>query len=471
MKTKLGGSMNIFKRNGTTSLSGLAKATVSTLAVTMLMAVSHPVFATTIEQSIEAAIGQSQKLEAERQKYISIRQSLGLATASNDLQANLVIKGSNTSTDRNNSTTSATRTTATISLSKQIYDSGETEASLASARNSISSAEANFSSVEQQLIFEVISAHLSVITSTEQFDIQKTNAKRLQAHTQAARIRLENGSSTPTRVAEAEARLARAQSDLIEAEASLASAKDEFNSLTGLPAENLSRPNMPVNLPESLSDAEKKARIQHPSIIAAELAVKAASNEFEVLKRSVLPKVKLSLSYAQTKEDTSSNDKNELSSSVELRTPFLVTNAVKAKDKELAAKSKQMKFRRDDAVRTTALGVRTAYRSYRASIAQQKAVKLEYQAAKLVDEGTASEVEFGMKTFLDQLDSEKALLDASLRVLTTDQAVQRSAYQLLLAMGELTTERLALELNFLPLDLISDPESRYTLPVPITRGE
>ena len=79
--------MNNFKRNGTTSLSGLAKATVSTLAVTMLMAVSHPVFATTIEQSIEAAIGQSQKLEAERQKYISIRQSLGLATASNDLQA------------------------------------------------------------------------------------------------------------------------------------------------------------------------------------------------------------------------------------------------------------------------------------------------------------------------------------------------------------------------------------------------
>ena len=113
--------MNIFKRNGTTSLSGLAKATVSTLAVTGLMAVSHPVFATTIEQSIEAAIGQSQKLEAERQKYISIRQSLGLATASSDLQANLVIKGSN-STDRNNSTTSATRTTATISLSKQIYD-------------------------------------------------------------------------------------------------------------------------------------------------------------------------------------------------------------------------------------------------------------------------------------------------------------------------------------------------------------
>ena len=100
--------MNIFKRNGTTSLSSLAKATVSTLVVTMLMAVSHPVFATTIEQSIEAAIGQSQKLEAERQKYISIRQSLGLATASNDLQANLVIKGSNTSTDRNNSTASAT---------------------------------------------------------------------------------------------------------------------------------------------------------------------------------------------------------------------------------------------------------------------------------------------------------------------------------------------------------------------------
>jgi len=463
--------MKISKLNGASPLYGLAKAAISGLAITLAMAVSQPVFATTIEQSIEAAIGQSQALESERQKYISIRQSLGLATAGNDLQTSLSLKGSNTSTDRNNSNTSSSRSTATVSLSKQIYDSGETDARIASARNSIASAEANFASIEQQLIFEVISAHLAVITSAEQFDIQKTNEKRLLAHTQAARIRLENGSSTPTRVAEAEARLARAQSDLIDAEATLESAKDKFTSLTGLPAENLSRPNMPVNLPESLTDAEQKARLQHPSIIASELAVKAASNEFDVLKRSVLPKVKLSLSYAQIKEDTSSNDKNELSSSIELSTPFLVTNSVKAKDKELAAKSKQAKFKRDDVVRTTTLGVRTAFRSYRAAIAQQKAVTLEYQAASLVDQGTASEVEFGMKTFLDQLDSEKALLDASLRVLTTEQAVQRSAYQLLLAMGELTTQRLALELNFLPLDLISDPESRYTLPVPITRGE
>ncbi len=430
-----------------------------------------PVFATTIEQSIEAAIGQSQKLESERQKYIATRQSLGLATASNDLQGTITLSGSNTNTDRNNNNTSNSRTTGTISLSKQIYDSGETEASLKAANNSILSAEANFVTVEQQLIFDVISAHLAVLTSYEEFDIQKKNQTRLQAHTQAARIRLENGSSTPTRVAEAEARLARAQSDLIEAEAALASAKDTFTSLTGLPAKNLKRPQMPTGLPTSLSDAEQKARVQHPAITAAELAVKAAANEFDVLKRSVLPKVKLSLSYAQTREETSSNDKNELSSSIELRTPFLVTNAVKAKDRELAAKSKQMKFKRDDVVRTTMLNVRTAYRSYRASVAQQKAVSLEYDAAKLVDEGTASEVEFGIKTFLDQLDSEKALLDASLRVLTTEQSVQRSAYQLLLAMGELTTQRLSLELNFLPLDLISDPESRYTLPVPIARGE
>ena len=56
--------MKIFKRNETTSLFGMAKAIVSPLAVILLMAISHPVFATTIEQSIEAAIGQSQKLEA-----------------------------------------------------------------------------------------------------------------------------------------------------------------------------------------------------------------------------------------------------------------------------------------------------------------------------------------------------------------------------------------------------------------------
>ena len=80
----------------------------------------------------------------------------------------------------------------------------------------------------------MISAHLDVLSAQKAFDIRDANERRLFAHTEAARIRLEAGTSTPTRLAEAKARLARAQSDKILAKSELQSAVEAYQSLTGL---------------------------------------------------------------------------------------------------------------------------------------------------------------------------------------------------------------------------------------------
>lgn len=424
-------------------------------------------YATSIEQSVQAALGQSPALEAQRLDYVKTRQAIDIARGNNDLTGNFSLTGADINEERPARSSHDQRITGTVSLSKQLYDFGEVDARVASAEDSLRASQARYDAAEQRLIFDVISAHLQVITAEQTLKIRKNNVERLKAHTQAARIRLENGSSTPTRVADAEARLARAQSDLIQAETDLISAQDAYLSLTALPANGLTRPQMPSGLPEALGDAEERALTQHPSIRSADLSVQAAQHEFEVLRKSILPKIKLGLSYSQQNQQGTAADKDTFTTSIELKTPFLVTDAVKAKDREIAAKTKQAKFNRDDTRRIVGLNVRKAFRDYRAARAQRKAVALEYEAAKLLNEGTGSEVEFGLKTFLDQLDTEQTLSDVDLRQFRTEQSVLTSAFSLLLNMGELSAENLALDTNLPPLDLISDPQSRYTLPVPI----
>ena len=63
----------------------------------------------------------------------------------------------------------------------------------------------------------------------------------MEAHVDAAKVRVQAGAATPTRLAEAEARLARAESTLI-ARTALRNAEDEFHSITGNEATKLAVP-------------------------------------------------------------------------------------------------------------------------------------------------------------------------------------------------------------------------------------
>ena len=154
--------------------------------------------------------------------------------------------------------------------------------------------------------------------------------RRLQAHTEAARIRLDAGTSTPTRLAEAEARLARAQSDKIVAEADLQTAFEAYQSLTGLDVQSLSGFDGPAVLPQSMADAEEQANAEHPSVIAAVLGERSSGLQFKILQQSVLPKVDFSVSATQTDRKGIAMDKSEVTTQLQLSTPFLVTEGTRS---------------------------------------------------------------------------------------------------------------------------------------------
>jgi outer membrane protein len=437
------------------------------------------------EDSLRAGLMASEVLEAERQAFVVARQAIATSKAKNNLTGNFALSGSHLQTDEKDSAggfTSSNKRVGAVTLKKQLYDFGEADSRMEAARYGMDSARASYMGAEQQVILDILSAHLKVITAQKAFDIRTANRERLDAQTQAENIKLDAGTSTPTRLAEAEARLARAVSDQILAEAELISAQEAYNSLTHNSLANSSLANsslannssdslgnfrlLPLNLekvtlPASLQDAEQMAIREHPSILAGLALEKQAAMEFQILKTSLLPKVNLSLSAVQNDQKGTSMDKDEVTTKLEFSTPFLVTEGSRAADRRAMAGLNQMRAQLAETRRVVGLAARKAYRDYQAAQGQLGSVEAEIRAARLVASGTASEVEYGLKTFLDLLDAEQLLSDTELRLVQTQEAIVLNGYRLLQATGQLSVE-MFLPADILPaLDSINDPASRY----------
>ena len=317
----------------------------------------------------------------------------------------------------------------------------------------------------------LITAHLDVITVREEASIRKSNIARLIAQRDAAEIRLANGSATPSDVAETNARLARAYSDDVLTDSTLIDAEETYLSLTGLSAGELVTPLVPAELPPTITAAEEKAEQNHPEILSAIAAEKVARLQFPILQSSVKPTVNFSLSASSLDQTATTADKEELSATLTFSTPFLVTNATRSMAREALSSHNQSKFTVTEQKRTTRLAVRTAFRAFQAFQGQLDAVMSENTAAQLLAENAAIEVEFGVKTLLDQMDAEQSLFDASLRMVQTKQAVLLNAFKLVQAMGSLSPELFDLTEKNIDLDLIPDPSSRYPYMLPISVGE
>jgi outer membrane protein TolC len=156
-----------------------------------------------------------------------------------------------------------------VTLSKNLYDGGQTKEKMRLAEINLQKASAIYAKTEQGVILGTIEAYLNVLKAGREVKLHARNLTRLKAHVNVAKIRVDAGSATPTRLAEARARYARAQSDAILAETRLTNAEDSFRSLTGKDARDFIEPSITGNLPIDLLDAETKAQEGHPDILAA----------------------------------------------------------------------------------------------------------------------------------------------------------------------------------------------------------
>ena len=423
-----------------------------------------------LQESLVAGMERSDSLMAARQDYIATRQQIGIAGAGNDLSGTVTVTGTQTETDRKNQSggfESSQSMSSRIAISKQLYDSGEIDARITAANYAIASSVASYQAAEQRTILALIDAYLTLLTSTQSLALQEENVARLEAQTKATQIRLEAGTTTATRLAEAKARLARAQSNLIGAKAQKETAFETYYSLTGLSGEDLSLPDLLGDIPASLQEAEEQAIKNHPDMKVAHANERSMRAQFDVLARQVLPKVNFTLSATDSEAKGTLSDKLDVKGELKLTSPFIVTNGSRAKGKETYAKLERAKYQLADTRRQVGLEARSSLRALKASKAQQKAVSAELEAALLVAEGTSAEVEYGQKIFLDALDAEQSVSDAKLRLLQSQRDIMLNHYRLLAATGMLSATNVGIGDIIIPLEETADARDVFTGLLPL----
>ena len=136
-------------------------------------------------------------------------------------------------------------------------------------------ASASYAKSEQTVILKAIEAYLDLSKARREVRLHQENLTRLEAHVNAAKIKVEAGAATPTRLAEAKARYARAQSDALLAKTQLHNAEDSFHSLTGKSVHGFCSSRW-RNLPDMLK-AETVAQSEHPDVLFAVAAERAAN--------------------------------------------------------------------------------------------------------------------------------------------------------------------------------------------------
>ncbi len=403
-------------------------------------------YAYDLETTLQQVLNNSDVIGSTRQNWIAARENVATKNATKEWSADVSLTGKHSQTETSNSSSFSGNNTGTISatLSKNIYDGGQAKENTAVEKINLDIETANYYKTEQEVLLGAIKSHLAVIKSQKELKLKQNNFERMLAHVEAAKIKASAGAATPTRLAEAESRAAKARSSLLLAKNALENAYDDYNSLTGLDPSELSLPKFNYPLPSSLSEAEIIGQKEHPEMLAARSKEELAKKSFDTLIASVSPSLSLDFSASDTFANGTANDKTVFSAQLKFSSPLMVTPATRAKSRNLSAKLNSSKLDAKETARSVKLNIRKSFRLLETAKANIGAVDAEVAASRMLAEGVKNEFEFGKKTILDLQDAEQDLNDAELRYVIAQHDLLVSSYEFQASIGRLTSDTLGL---------------------------
>ncbi len=339
--------------------------------------------------------------------------------------------------------------TQKIVATQQVFSGGGTVALMNQADEEISAAREELRLVEQQILFQAITAFMGLLHAEELLEITSNKEKLLQTHYQAVERKFSLGEATKTDVAQYKSRLSRAVAEHVKAEGDLASAKASFETVVGEKADVLI---MPIKAPELPSveqeELQEIAQTEHPSILRQRYATAAAEKAISVSQAKILPSLALEASKTRSNESTSFTTGRQESSAgniqMRLNVPLYqggIEYANIRQSRENHIKSKQ-ELRA--AERLLLENLVKAIKQLKTAKANLDASRNSVEAATAAKEGMEREAQFGERTTLEVLDSIQELFETQINFSQAKRDEILSSYNLLAQIGRLNFSGLQL---------------------------
>lgn len=360
-----------------------------------------------------------------------------------------------------------------VDLGVPIYSGGAVKNAVRAAEERVQAGQAELRATESAVFSQVVAAYMDVIRNEAIVGLAANQVDVLSTNLQATRDRFEIGDLTRTDVAQSEARLAAAQSDLRAAQANLITAREDYIALVGQAPTDLQPPPPLPGLPGSADDAVAVALENNPDLIAARERAEAAGYDIEVAGAGRLPRVSLFTGYtydnylgtlggAIVDDPTIPRDDVSQSSSgaqagVSISIPIFQGGRPAALQRQAQARASAALEDIIAAERDVIAQVRAAFSSWQASLAIIESSQAAVDAAALSLEGVRAENSIGNRTILDVLNAEQELLNAQVELVTARRNAYVAGFSLLAAMGRAE----ARDLGLAGEGLLYDPQLNF----------
>lgn len=354
-----------------------------------------------------------------------------------------------------------------VNLSVPIYSGGAVRNGVRGAEARVEAGRADLRGTESAIFSQTVAAYMDVLRNQAIVGLQANQVDVLTVGLRATSDRFEIGDLTRTDVAQSQARLALAQSDLRSAQANLIAARETYIQLTGMAPDELQPPPPLPGLPAAVEDAAEVALAQNPDIIAARDRARAAGHDVKVADAGRLPRVSVITggtynNYLGTLISPGPTAFPQVSTAaqvgVQLNLPLFQGGLPAAQRRQAQARSAAALEQEIAAERAVIAQVRSAWSSWQAASAVIRSAQSAVDAAALSLEGVRAENSIGNRTVLEMLNAEQELLNARVQLVTARRNAYVAGFTLLAAMGRAE----ARDLGLVEEGLLYDPVANYS---------
>jgi outer membrane protein len=436
----------------------LPKYRAVTLVATgaLIWAATAPVYADTLREALTQAYETNPSLTAARAGQRATDEGVPLAKANGrpDLSTNatyteFVLTSSNSFSSPSRSIGIDT------SLSVPLYLGGGVKNAIRAAENRVEAGRAGLRGTESSIFSAVVGAYMDVIRDESIVDLNRAQVGVLQVNLEATRDRFQIGDLTRTDVAQSEARLAQAISQMETARAGLIRSKEIYIQLVGSTPGDLEAPPPLPNLPANPEEAVSISLDNNPDLIAAKEAREASVFDRKSAASARLPRISgfsqgsynnfLGTITSSVPGITQSQTQKSAQVGVRATLPLYQGGQPAAQIRQAQARLSQAQEQEIAAERDVIAQTRAAYASLKASEEVIKSSERAVSANELSLEGVRAENSVGNRTVLDILNAEQELLNSKVQLVAARRNAYVAGFTLLAAMGRAEARDLGLE--------------------------
>ena len=326
-----------------------------------------------------------------------------------------------------------------ITLTQPLWDGYATRSRVRTAESTLESLQHRVYDNGTSLALDSIIAHIDLTRRRKILDLAQTNVSRHEELLVSARDREKMGADTMADVTQAEGRLARAHSSLVEARANLLSAEATYRRLTSLPV-----PVQIVSVPKpepmfpSVREVLTTAENDNPKIKAYMSDVKAAQGQQELAESTYHPTFNLEAgpNYSDRRgpgsQWTSSMDVMGV-----VRWNIFNSGADRAENRAAAARVRQSRQTLYNLMDELVLQGDEAWTRYKEAMGLFETYTRAMEYNRLTKDAYLEQFFTGQRRLLDVLDAENELFNSSTQATTAEGNILVSMYKLYALSGRL----------------------------------